>query len=96
MKQHAENYIEAWKRRGYSDDIPDEVPQRLMWLRKAPSYKAVCLAILKNSPGDLNARLVVSAWYSELKRVELTARGALDADQEGRLRQRYFDYEPEL
>ena len=74
-KQKVEQYIKAWESRGYSDGIPDEVPARLMWLRKAPSYKAIALAILKNDMTDLGYTPPVSAWYSELKRIEIEARG---------------------
>ncbi len=48
MRPKIESYIEEWKKRGYSNDIPDIVPDRLMQLNKAPSYKAICVAILKN------------------------------------------------
>ena len=92
MKYRVLKYIMTWKGRGYSDGIPDEVPHRLMWLRKAPSHKAICLAILRNNMSDLGDTLPVSAWYSALKRIELTERGVIDSDQEGRLRQRYLDF----
>lgn len=62
--------------RGYSDGIPDEVPLRLMQLRKAPSYKAICIAILKNdtSMASLGFTPTSSKWYSELKRIEIEQR----------------------
>lgn len=68
-------YIEAWSRRGYSDGIPDEVPLRLAALRKAPSYKAIVQAILKNDMTELGFARPFSPWYSELKRVEIEGRG---------------------
>lgn len=68
-------YITTWEAKGYSDGIPDEVPSRLMQLRKAPSYKAIALAILKNDITDLGFSPSFSAWYFELKRVEIEARG---------------------
>jgi predicted phosphoadenosine phosphosulfate sulfurtransferase len=71
------HYIETWENRGYCDGIPDEVPARLMQLRKAPSYKAVAIAILKNDLTDLGYSPPVSAWYSELKRIEIEARPGL-------------------
>lgn len=37
-----------WKKRCYSVDIPDEVPTKVMRALKAPSYKAIVIAILKN------------------------------------------------
>lgn len=86
-----QSYIDKWTARGYSEGIPDEVPARLMQLRKAPSYKAICVAILKNDLGDL-CDLPVSAWYSELKRIEISARVVLDADTAGRMRQRFIEW----
>lgn len=37
-----------WVDRCYCSDIPDEVPAKLMAQNRAPSYKAVAMAILKN------------------------------------------------
>lgn len=90
MREVAKNYVKTWEGRGYSSGIPDEVPSRLMQLRKAPSYKAICIAILKNDPADLGASLPVSGWYSELKRIEISARHIQDATKDGKLRQRYI------
>lgn len=42
------DYVGKWKARAYSDDIPDEVPKLLQGTNRAPSYKAIALAILKN------------------------------------------------
>lgn len=69
-------YIETWKRRGYSDDIPDEVPHELIVLGLAPSYKAIAMAILR---GDMNLislgfSSTYSAWYDVLKREEISQR----------------------
>lgn len=69
------HYIAAWKCRGYSEGIPDEVPARLMALRKAPSCKAIVAAILKNDMTELGFARPFSPWYSEIKRVEIEARG---------------------
>lgn len=48
MSKKADQYIKTWMDRGYAGDIPDEVPAELMALQVAPSYKAICLAILRN------------------------------------------------
>jgi predicted phosphoadenosine phosphosulfate sulfurtransferase len=42
------HYIKTWESQGYCDGIPDEVPNVLMELNLAPSYKAICIAIMKN------------------------------------------------
>lgn len=41
-------YIKQWETQGYSNGIPDEVPNVLMQENLAPSYKAICIAIMKN------------------------------------------------
>ena len=70
-------HIEDWRARGYPDDIPDEVPDVLSDF--APSYKAICQAILKNDLGfhSLGMTPKVSAWYSAIKRVEIEERNVL-------------------
>ena len=40
-------YIKTWKNRCYSE-IPDEIPAALMTTNRAPSYKSIAIAILKN------------------------------------------------
>lgn len=69
-----QEYIETWEARGYSEGIPDEVPSRLDWLGKAPSYKAIAIAILKNDMAQLGFSRPFSQWYSELKRIEIEGR----------------------
>jgi predicted phosphoadenosine phosphosulfate sulfurtransferase len=69
-------YIATWSRRGYATDLPDEVPSGLMRAGLAPSYKAICVAILKNdaSMSSLGFSPRHSDWYDALKRIELAAR----------------------
>ena len=75
MRRAVKKYVSTWEARGYSDGIPDEVPHRLMVLNKAPSYKAIVKAILRNDITELGASRPFSPWYSELKRIEIEARG---------------------
>lgn len=69
-------YIKKWKARGYPEDIPDEVPAALMNQLLAPSYKAICMALLKNDNNleSLGFTPKKSHWYSAIKRVELAER----------------------
>ena len=48
MKQRILKYIIKWENRCYHNGIPDEIPARLDQLNKAPSYKAIARAIIKN------------------------------------------------
>lgn len=45
-------YIRLWESRCYSD-LPDEVPALLAATLRAPSYKAIAMAILRNNPNEL-------------------------------------------
>lgn len=79
MKRKIRNYINDWEIKCYANGIPNEVPLRIDQLNKAPSYKSIVRAIMKNdttlktlgfSPKKCNS-------YHELKRVELAKRNGI-------------------
>ncbi len=72
-------YISTWEQRCYSDGLPDEVPCEIMYM--APSYKLICLAILKNDISILGAELPKSEYYDMLKHIELKAKGKIKQKQ---------------
>lgn len=74
MRKKIEDYVKAWESRCYSDGIPDEVPTRIQQLNKAPSYKAICMAILKNDTTlkTLGFTRKKPLAYHMLKRIELS------------------------
>lgn len=76
MQRKIEAYVSLWMSRGYPLDIPDEVPLSLMSQRLAPSYKAICFAILKNDHPleSLGFAPPESRWYGAIKRIEIAAR----------------------
>ena len=76
MHSLIEKYIKIWKSRDYSIDIPDEVPEELINLNLAPSYKAISYAILKNdhSMKSLGFTPKKSEWYNKLKKIEIEGR----------------------
>jgi predicted phosphoadenosine phosphosulfate sulfurtransferase len=41
-------YVQTWRRRCYSADIPDEVPNKVAASGRAPSWKSVAICILQN------------------------------------------------
>ncbi|MDD5358281.1 MAG: hypothetical protein PHX80_03990 [Candidatus Nanoarchaeia archaeon] len=70
-------YIKLWEARGYPNGIPDEAPALLEMYCKAPSYRAICRAILKNdiqleSLGFTREKCDI---YTILKKIELKAKG---------------------
>jgi predicted phosphoadenosine phosphosulfate sulfurtransferase len=61
-----EEYIAKWTKQGYEKGIPEEVPQILSQEGLAPSYKAICLAILNN---DITLKtLSARNWREDIKR----------------------------
>lgn len=42
------DYVRIWSNRCYSNGIPDDIPATLAATNRAPSWKAVAVAILKN------------------------------------------------
>jgi predicted phosphoadenosine phosphosulfate sulfurtransferase len=71
-----DTYLRTWKRQGYPQDIPDAVPDALMADCLAPSYRAICLAILSNDHPmkSLGFTPKLSPVYSAIKKTEIEAR----------------------
>ena len=46
--ERVREYVQTWERRCYSDGIPDEVPRKVAASGRAPSWKAVAIALLQN------------------------------------------------
>lgn len=61
--------MKVWRGRCYSEDIPDEVPDGIMKSMRAPSYKAIAEAILKNDLAlySLGFQPHISHWYKVVK-----------------------------
>lgn len=76
MRKGVQKYIDKWKHKGYFNDIPDEVPQRIDNLNLAPSYKRIAIAILKNdnSLKTLGFSQKYSEVYDSIKRQEIKQR----------------------
>tara|TARA_R110000822_G_C15323131_1_gene493906 strand:+ start:1205 stop:1468 length:264 start_codon:yes stop_codon:yes gene_type:complete len=75
-KTKTQSYIDSWKKRGYPIDIPDEVPIELERRCLAPSYRAICISIMKNDFQFqyLGFEKEKSKQYSEIKRLEIEQR----------------------
>lgn len=76
MKEKIASYISAWKRKGYANGIPDEADPRLEAMCKAPSYRAICRAILRNdvSLSTLGFQRHQCDAYMAIKSIEIEAR----------------------
>jgi predicted phosphoadenosine phosphosulfate sulfurtransferase len=71
------SYISKWLKQGYENDIPDEAPHKLEELCKAPSYRMIVKALLKNETHleSLGFQRSTCQLYGELKRIELQKKG---------------------
>lgn len=78
MRAKILKYIAKWKGRGYPDDIPDEADLKLEAMKKVPSYRMICKAILKNDVAltSLGYSKPQCDSYGVLKRIELAERKA--------------------
>ena len=79
MIEKIKSYIQKWEQNGYSDGIPDEAPYELEIRNKVPSYRKICIAIMKNdyqckTLGYTNDK---SIYYNELKYQELYKKGKI-------------------
>jgi len=72
-KSKIKEYIKKWKSRGYPEGIPDEAPFCLEKRGVVPSYRMICIAIMRN-PYNLESLGVSrekSKVYQEIKRNEI-------------------------
>lgn len=68
------SWVKLWRTRGYQYDIPDEAPEVFERENKVPSYRRICLAIMKNDCQlqTLGYNRVECQSYQEIKRAELS------------------------
>jgi len=76
MKDQIMEYIKTWEKRCYFDGIPDEAPHELEIRNKVPSYRKICLAILKNDYAlkSLGFTPKKSKYYHAYKKIEIENR----------------------
>jgi predicted phosphoadenosine phosphosulfate sulfurtransferase len=76
LKKKILDWIKKWEDRGYSGGIPDEAPRRLEALCKVPSYRMICIAIMKNDKQleSLGYSRIECHAYRELKKIEIEGR----------------------
>jgi predicted phosphoadenosine phosphosulfate sulfurtransferase len=72
-KQNIEKYIRDWEGKGYEKGIPDEAPAQLERKGLVPSYRMICIALMKN-PNNLEVlgfKRKKCNIYQEIKREEI-------------------------
>lgn len=72
-------YVRKWEGRGYLEGIPDEAPILLEKANRVPSYRAICMAIMRNDVAlqSLGYQREPCSTYMAIKRAELMARGKI-------------------
>ena len=77
MKKKILDYVKKWEKQGYANGIPDQAPTKLETLGKCPSYRKICIAILKNDIAltSLGYSRPVTKEYMAIKKIEIEARG---------------------
>lgn len=76
LKERIIDYIKIQERKGYINGLPDEAPAILEEYGKVPSYRRICLAIMKNDVQlqTLGYSRKPCSAYMELKRIEIEQR----------------------
>jgi predicted phosphoadenosine phosphosulfate sulfurtransferase len=72
-KNNIRKYVVGWLDKGYPTGIPDEAPVELEKRGLVPSYRNICLALMKN-PNNLESlgiKRKKCELYSSIKRSEL-------------------------
>lgn len=87
MKAKIKKYIQDWEKCCYSNGIPDEADRRLEKLNKVPSYRKICIAIMKNDYAleSLGFNKIKCASYHHFKRIELIERGVIKESKQLKL-----------
>ncbi len=76
MKKKILDYVKKWENQGYSNGIPDHADTKLEQLNKVPSYRKICMAILRNDVAltSLGYSRPQTDSYMALKRIEIEGR----------------------
>lgn len=79
MKEKVLAWVKKWEGRGYSNGIPDEADIGIELAERAPSYRRICMAIMKNDVQleSLGYTREVCHVYMALKREEFIRNGEL-------------------
>ena len=72
MIKEVNNFVKTWEGRCYKGGIPDDVPPELF--HRAPSYKMIAMAILKNDVSIIGVERKPCEAYIKLKRYEISKR----------------------
>ena len=83
-KDKIQKYIKQWEQKGYPNGIPDEAPAELEKRGLVPSYRYICLVLMRN-PYNLEKLGIPREKckiYSDIKRAELISKGKIKKDNQ--------------
>ena len=75
-RKKVREYINKWEQRDYTNGIPDEAPVELERMGVVPSYRMICIALMRN-PNNLESlgfQREKCRIYQEIKREEIYSR----------------------
>ena len=86
LKRRIKKYIKRWEREGYASGIPDEADPVLESFNLVPSYRLICMAIMKNDVNliSLGFNKPRCNLYHVIKKAELISRGVIKPDTQGK------------
>jgi len=86
IKEKVERYIFLWEKRDYKNGIPDEAPHELEKLLIVPSYRVICIALMKNENNleTLGYKRKKCNAYNAIKKQEIETRKLNKNDKEGK------------
>jgi predicted phosphoadenosine phosphosulfate sulfurtransferase len=89
LKKKVHKYLTQWESMGYRNCIPDEADKVLESFNLVPSYRLICMAIMKNDIHltSLGMSKPKCNLYNEIKRSELIQKGKIKKEdyQQGKL-----------
>ena len=79
LRRRIGRYIRSWEYKGYPDGMPDEALRRLEDAGRVGTYRLICIALMKNDKHltTLGFARPKCLLYSQIKREELRAKGAV-------------------
>lgn len=78
-REKIQTYIKSWESKGYETGIPDEAPIELEKTGLVPSYRKICVALMKNENNleSLGFSRPKCESYKEIKRIEIENRNKI-------------------
>ena len=86
-KDKIKKYIKSWEQKGYKNGIPDHAPSELEKRCLVPSYRYICIVLMRNPYNleKLGLPREKCKIYSDIKREELIKKGKIKINNQLKL-----------